>query len=676
MDNINALIHIGSPKAGSSALQKYLVTNAIQLRQQGFFYPKHSLDNNGISSGNVLSVYDRLEDGSLVLSRRKIAKLIDDFKGSGCHTLLLSSEAFFQRVIELSRVFTDCKFIAYVRSPLDVFESGYNQLIKRHGQHKFIGLNKKLSINGIELLIRSIEGVGADRFDLRAYAINCFQGGNIINDFFKATGISDCSVQDGAYVNRSYCLEALEAKRWLNSLLLPKKIDDQIDLLLQSYNGPTREYSLLPCDVYERLRQQAITALERLNSVTAIESFDRFIESVKTTPQRKYISQAESRHFALNGFEFIFKENPRLYFCIAEYVSKEVDGASDFFSVSKPNSYLERLYYFFKGRRSPNRDLQSSFLIFLHVPKTAGTSFRSALCSYYGARKVCTDYRGGSQLVSSIIRKYLIEKNDLDGFKSALGRSSYKALSGHFNAERYSGSFRPDMFVSFVREPISRLVSLYLHKKRHNNLSCGLFEFALEPKLHNVQTKLFSGLPWPCFSFVGVTERYTDSLTCINNQLNTKFVELVKNTASNDIKDEVSISDEQLEVLRAKNLDDIALVNSVNQYLDYQLAAQVEGYSFIKGWFSINESGQLEGWLFPKEHMLSVSIEVCSKDESISYIDAEVKRIRDSQSPLNGMRAARLHMQLPETCIGEKIELYVQDTKQPILKLKKGFSGC
>ena len=63
--NYDVIIHIGAPKTGSSALQKFFIENQAILGELGFHYPNHSLDENGISGGHsdlALKLIDKKDE--------------------------------------------------------------------------------------------------------------------------------------------------------------------------------------------------------------------------------------------------------------------------------------------------------------------------------------------------------------------------------------------------------------------------------------------------------------------------------------------------------------------------------------------------------------------------------------------------------------------------------------
>ncbi|MFT7261331.1 MAG: hypothetical protein ACI9MS_003205, partial [Glaciecola sp.] len=134
--NKEIYIHVGPPKTGTSAVQKWLSSNQAILQKQGVLYPSHSVDANGVSSGNVNCIYDIDDKKQIQLNKDRLDILIRDFQASQFSILLLSSEFFFRQMEELKRLIPDAKFIAYIRNPIETKESGYNQSVKRHFQVK------------------------------------------------------------------------------------------------------------------------------------------------------------------------------------------------------------------------------------------------------------------------------------------------------------------------------------------------------------------------------------------------------------------------------------------------------------------------------------------------------------------------------------------------------------
>ena len=75
---MNVILHVGPGKTGSSAIQKWLNEHSDTLLSEGVFYPEHSLDENGVSSGNALSIFEYDSKGQLHFSESKAKFLLEN----------------------------------------------------------------------------------------------------------------------------------------------------------------------------------------------------------------------------------------------------------------------------------------------------------------------------------------------------------------------------------------------------------------------------------------------------------------------------------------------------------------------------------------------------------------------------------------------------------------------
>jgi hypothetical protein len=312
-------IHIGPPKTGSSAIQNWLCNNADYLSRQGIYYPTHDSDVNKISSGNVLSIYDRQEDKSLEFNESKVTELLERFNNGDWHTLLLSSEYFYNNCEELSKIFQDAIFIAYIRSPLEFLESTYNQSVKRHGNTKEILLPKNLNGPVINRLEGFINTIGKDRFCLRCYLEEIFISNNIVRDFLSIFGVVDIPQVTNEKVNQSYSYEALELKRWLNNFDL-KGLDVQLDRALQGYTSGINKFSLIKPRKFNELKRQNVILLNTFFSKFTIDGADHFLKSIGSVNQNEYFVQEATSQYLSEVTKFIFEEYNGLYFEICNRI--------------------------------------------------------------------------------------------------------------------------------------------------------------------------------------------------------------------------------------------------------------------------------------------------------------------------------------------------------------------
>lgn len=149
-------------------------------------------------------------------------------------------------------------------------------------------------------------------------------------------------------------------------------------------------------------------------------------------------------------------------------------------------------------------------VISVHVPKCAGTSFRHVLAELYGDAlwlnygTIFTREQYGSELVPT--------------------RAA--CIHGHFFADAFDGLYSAgaNKLITWVRHPVDRVVSNYYHFLRNPDMrddccralheqGLRLREFAELDWMRNEATRYLAGKSVEQFAFVGVAERFDDSLS-------------------------------------------------------------------------------------------------------------------------------------------------------------------
>jgi hypothetical protein len=281
---------VGPPKTGSSVIQHWLCVNSDLLLKQGVYYPTHSFDVNGVSSGNVLSLFDRDSNQTLHFNSNKKQKLLQKTVELGAKTLILSSEFFFSQMDFLLEEFPDAKIIAYIRFPLEDIESSYNQSVKRHYQVRPFGLGTTPAATAITKLSNVINSFGENRFVLRCFSPTFFIGQDLVNDLLIVIGFkSDKSIKSSR-VNESYCFEAMEFKRWLNQFDIAP-IHTKVDNFLQQYEHGQRRFSLLNNERYDFYRKYFVEKLTLFFDQVKVENSDLFLKELENKKSKPYIKQ-------------------------------------------------------------------------------------------------------------------------------------------------------------------------------------------------------------------------------------------------------------------------------------------------------------------------------------------------------------------------------------------------
>lgn len=247
-------LHIGTPKTGTSAIQKALLDNDEYLKANGFIYPHHAVDPNGISSGNGAYLIHLMCIGKKEKAKLILHEFLKQAKGK---SLVLSSENFYRYPELTYELIPNAEIIVYIREQSEQIRADYNQSVKRHYQIHFLNRALQVTLNrndpffNFELLLKWKELYGLPHMNVRKYNTDGFPENNIVFDFVNALGLSSAGVKCKTVrrVNISYHEDALRFKLWFNRLIQgkenkTKKLHDMLDYALQAYSDEVSNASV------------------------------------------------------------------------------------------------------------------------------------------------------------------------------------------------------------------------------------------------------------------------------------------------------------------------------------------------------------------------------------------------------------------------------------------------
>lgn len=223
--------------------------------------------------------------------------------------------------------------------------------------------------------------------------------------------------------------------------------------------------------------------------------------------------------------------------------------------------------------------------IFIHVPKTGGTTLRSIVERHYN----------GKELYRIYDRKSVF--NNMDDFMrlSDEEKKYIKAYTGHFSFglhEYLPGNAR---YFAMLRHPVNRVISYYHHEMTfHDNFKdrkVSLIKFINMRNLQvdNLQTRYLSGIQAPfggCseemlwtaisnidqhFFSIGINERYDESLSVLATLMDWAESGYVKENVSKGRPSEEFYSQMEINQIINHNRLDMFLYSYAQRKLDRQI---------------------------------------------------------------------------------------------------------
>lgn len=261
--------------------------------------------------------------------------------------------------------------------------------------------------------------------------------------------------------------------------------------------------------------------------------------------------------------------------------------------------------------------MNSDCLFFVHIPKTAGTSFRKAVEEFYGFDSVCYDYNQDSVETSSIVKEEVYRNKDIYGFFEKFAASSYRFLSGHVSAGKYTPLFGSNKTVTFLRDPLQRVRSEYEHFVRHNKYDGDFASFYRKPQFINRMSKIIGAVPLESIGVVGLTEKYSESLDLINNRYEIGIPNLELNVGRERKNTPYHFDNEEYNELKSLNKEDINLYESAVKLFGQRLEMRQKGVRYAHGAMQQVSVKSTRGWCWWERSELPVEIDVYADNQKV-----------------------------------------------------------
>lgn len=214
-------------------------------------------------------------------------------------------------------------------------------------------------------------------------------------------------------------------------------------------------------------------------------------------------------------------------------------------------------------------------LISVHIPKTAGTAFRTILSAHFGER-LYLDYT--ERPLAPGFRWRRLRQRLKPGRVAAGFESAFDCVHGHFVADKYDAADRPVRCVAWLRDPVERMISHYSYWKRVPDLrnpdcrmlierNLSIEDFAALPRMRNVMTRFFGGKKPEDFFFLGTVETMAESLARFNRLTGIAVDAMPVENRGEDSAVHTSVSASARQTIDRLNRRDRALYETVKTML-------------------------------------------------------------------------------------------------------------
>lgn len=236
-------------------------------------------------------------------------------------------------------------------------------------------------------------------------------------------------------------------------------------------------------------------------------------------------------------------------------------------------------------------------IIFLHIPKTGGSTLHRVIERQYPTDAIYTLNR--------------FQHQSIESFRAlpASKRNAIKVLKGHMYFDSRSYLPKSSAFITVLRDPISRIISHYFYVRRfpkhylHHDVTSrnlSLEEYVKNPlseELDNGQTRLLSGVTGvpiggvtrmmlevakenlrKYFTVVGITEKFDETLVLLKRTFGWKNCFYIQANVSKNRKEKSKFLKETLKMIEERNAHDIELYYFASEILDEVIGRQKSNF--------------------------------------------------------------------------------------------------
>ena len=220
-------------------------------------------------------------------------------------------------------------------------------------------------------------------------------------------------------------------------------------------------------------------------------------------------------------------------------------------------------------------------LVSIHIPKTAGVSFRELLMAEFGPRLMLdygdlVGYHSPEAVALRARRKAEVwsQRDEI--------LANFDCIHGHFSADKYLGLDNKLLFIAFFRHPYQQLLSNYYFLLRNPQIDhpgvkifheqqMTIQSFVASEYSVNIQSELLGNLPLEELSVVGITEEFSRSIALFNATVGrTLKSTLIANANPARLTSEYPVDPELMNLVKRYRAQDMDLYQRAVKRFEYQ----------------------------------------------------------------------------------------------------------
>lgn len=311
-------------------------------------------------------------------------------------------------------------------------------------------------------------------------------------------------------------------------------------------------------------------------------------------------------------------------------------------------------------------------IVFVHIPKTAGTSLRKAFEQSAKNHLILKDYGNSPETTPAL--SALIKEQRLADLRQKFDRPNRGIfVSGHVPAKRYWPFFHAESFVTFVRNPVDRVLSEYNHFVSHYGWNKPVEEFVATPRFRNLMTRVLEGVDLAAFGFIGITEEYERSMDQLRSFVGIELPMLKVNLGTYKERDggEIRSRSDLRAMVADLNRDDIDLYERLRGERSGDcraFAGLPPAADSYRGRVSLSKQGDIMGWALNKARESICEINVFQNGRLLGSVKADRYRadLKERRISRSGVCRFGVDLQMLRRMgadLGEALTFKVRDTE-------------